>query len=110
MNSPIERVGVFLNRSREVYIDPQKNSFADDQNFIKLCFGFGYTQHQLLSIIRYIYEDRAIIQPHLIFTCGSNITEKNLERLFKRAKVFIDTYMIIGVNFLNFKLQEVSAY
>ncbi len=109
MKSPIERVGIFFNRSREVYIDPKKNSFADDQIFIKLCFGFGYTQHQLMSIICYIYEDRAVIQPHQIFICDSKTTEENLEQLFKRAKVFIDTYTIIGVNFLNFKLQEVSV-
>ncbi len=101
-------MGIFLNDSSEIYIDLILKSFVKDEIHIKLYFASGYSQRQLLPIISHVYKgNKDIIQPHLILICGPDTTEKRLDQFFKRAKGVISTYMIVGVNNLSSKLQEV---
>ena len=66
------------------------------------------SKSQLIDIIYEVYgTKKASLKPHLLLICGPTTSENALEVMFKRAKKFIDIYMIIGINLLSFKLQEV---
>lgn len=66
---------------------------------------------QLVDIVYKVYgknDSKTSLKPHLLLICGPTTSENTLEVMFKKAKKFIDTYMIIGIDNLSFKLQEVS--
>lgn len=86
---------------------PFTKDFSSDQSFIKLYYADSH--HQLLPLFAHIYGvNNMSIKSHLILICGSETNKSNLEQMFQRAKVFIDTYMIVGINNLIIPMQEVS--
>ena len=99
-------VGKFLYNTSEAYVPQREGKYS--AHYLKL---YSTRSNQLLETIYTIcklIEDKDIIRPHNLLVCGPDTTENQIVVLFKRAKSFIDAYLMIGVNNLTFKLQEVS--
>lgn len=105
----MEKVGTFLSDICGIY-DHKK---PEEQDYIKLYY--AHSTSEIIDIISDVYgtnEGKLSLRPHSILICGSDTTENILEVMFERIKCdsFTGTYVIIGVNNLGFKLQEVSQF
>lgn len=83
---------------------------AETNKYLKL--KLAISRSQLIDIVYEVYgrmDTKTSLKPHLLLICEPTTSKNALEVMFKRAKRFIDTYMIIGINNLTFKLQGVSA-
>lgn len=112
--NPVQRVGKFMEKSKEIYLQQCSVICTRDSTFdpscIKVYYAESYSQRQLLPLFAHIYDaENKSIKSHLILICGSETTKSTLEQIFERAKRFIDTYMIVGINDLSIQMQEVSS-
>ena len=84
---------------------PQEST---EKHYLKL--QLAISSSQLVDIIYSVYGKRKIdsVKSHLLLICGPSTSETMLQVMFKRAKKFTNIYMIIGINHLSFKLQEVN--
>lgn len=110
---PVQKVGIFFEGSSEIYIKFNEHRKQNNElRHMKLIFMPMLKQQELMSVIYKVYADEGesmlTLGPHLIMICGPETSGNELQQLFKRAKTFINTYMIVGVNDLSFKIQEVS--
>ena len=88
----------------------QTQVLSETKEYLKL--KLANSKSQLVDIVYEVYgrkDTKTSLKPHLILVCEQTTLKVTLEVIFKRAREFIDTYMIIGVNNLSFKLQEVSG-
>lgn len=101
-------VGKFLDSTSKLYI--LQGEGVSSSQYLKL---FSARVDQLLQAIYTVYkviEGKLIVRPHNILVCGPDTNEIQIELMFKRAKIFMDIYMLIGINNLTFKLHEVSLH
>ena len=106
-DDPVQQVGKFLQYTSKLYTNKAKILTENKKLKLKTVI----SKSQLVDIVYEVYGGKAsktLLKPHLLLICGSETSENALEVMFKRAKKFIDVYMIIGVDKLCFKLQEVS--
>jgi hypothetical protein len=108
-DDPVQQVGKFLKYTSKLYVK-QPQVPIRTKKYLKLkC---AISRSQLVDIVFEVYggrDTKTLLKPHLLLICKSTTSANALEVMFKRAKMFIDTYMMIGINNLSFKLQEVSA-
>ena len=69
----------------------------------------GFSQGELISLIVSIYDER-LPQPYEFFRCRENTTMHELKCFLTRAINHPLTFMILGVNLLPVKLQEVKLW
>lgn len=77
---------------------------TDSNQFLHSCL--GYNQQQLLQMIVSIYN--GVPENFAVFHCRSTSTEEELGLFLKRATKHPLEYLMLEVNRLPFKLQEVS--
>ena len=106
-DSQVGMVGNFLKSTSNIYVQQVKRAHSS-LHYLKFA---SARSNQLLETIYIIYrkiEKVNMIRPHVLLVCGVDTTENQLEAMFKRAKCFIDVYMLVGINNLRYELQEVS--
>lgn len=100
VNSPLQRVGKFLKGSKNIYVTGKGESkqIHESHSSIKLYSAPMLSQRQLLYIIceEYAEKEELSLKSHLILICTSDTSGNELQQFFKRAKTFIDKYIIIG--------------
>ena len=117
---PVKIVGTFLNSLFEDHSLPHRchpsspllrprsitGSLSLVQEFTQLLhFCPGYTQDGLIRVIVGLYS--GVPESFEVFHCRSNTTEGELNLFLKRAAKFPLQYLILEVNKLPYKLQEV---
>lgn len=120
---PVKIVGAFLNFLFEDHSLPHRccrssasspllrprsltGSLSFVQEFVQLLhFCPGYTQDRLIRVIVGLYS--GVPESFEVFHCRSNTTEEELNLFLKRAAKFPLQYLILEVNKLPYKLQEV---
>lgn len=67
----------------------------------------GYSHVQLIRLITELYE--GVPEPFEVFRCSSRTTQEELHLFIERLRHHSLTYLILEVNKLPFKLQEVRS-
>jgi hypothetical protein len=124
-NVPVKIVGAFLNSLFKDHSLPHRchpiasspllsprsvtGSLSLVQEFVQLLhFCPGYTQDRLICMIIGLYS--GVPESFEVFHCRSNTTEGELNLFLKRAAKFPLQYLILEVNKLPYKLQEVHVH
>ena len=116
---PVRIVGAFLNFLFRDHILPHRcrpsspprlrsitSSLSISHEFVQLLhFCPGYTQDGLLRVIVGLYN--GVPESFEVFHCRPNTTEEELNLFLKRASKHPLQYLILEVNKLPYKLQEV---
>ena len=120
---PVKIVGTFLNSLFEDHSLPHRchpsspllrprsitGSLSLVQEFTQLLhFCPSYTQDRLIRVIVGLYS--GVPESFEVFHCRSNTTEGELNLFLKRAAKFPLQYLILEVNKLPYKLQEVHVH
>ena len=85
------------------------SSLSLTQEFVQLLhFCPGYTQDSLIRVIIGLYD--GVPESFEVFHCRPNTTEEELNLFLKRAAKFPLRYLILEVNKLPYKLQEVYMH
>ena len=119
---PVKIVGAFLNSLFEDHTLPHRCRLSSPvvrprsltaslslvQDFVQLLhFCPGYAQDGLIRVIIGLYN--GVPESFEVFHCRSNTTEGELNLFLKRAAKFPLQYLILEVNKLPYKLQEVHT-
>ena len=97
-------LSLFLSLSFSLYLYLSL-SLGDPLGMYQLHYVPDYTQSQLLRMITEIYE--GVPEPFEVFYCHSITTQEEISCFMERVKHYPLSYLILNVNKLSFKLQEV---
>ena len=103
-------VGHFLKLLQERvenYMIPSSASIKRNEYTLMLHFGPNYNQTKLIQMIIGIYN--GIPQPFEVFQCFAETSEEEVNLFMKRAARHPCHYLLLEVNNLPFKLQEVHS-
>lgn len=117
-NSPMEDVGKFLGvvlnkhflskHCDEGLFQPCSFSRLSSQPAQLLLYCPGHSQSELIRLIVSIYN--GVPKSYEVFHCHPLSTEEDLDLFLKRVAKHPLQYLILEVNLLPFKLQEVCRY
>ena len=120
LDPPVRIVGGFLKNLFEEHLLPHRcqvtsplrprsitASLSVAQEFVQLLhFCPNYTQDRLIRVIVGLYD--GVPESFEVFHCRPTTTEEELNLFLKRASKYPLQYLILEVNKLPYKLQEVS--
>ena len=97
----------YSDKDRVMYpISSRRSLSYSTQSVEVLHSALNFSQGELISVIISIYDGR-LPQPYEFFRCHENTTTHELKLFLTRAINHPLTFMILGVNLLPVKLQEV---
>ena len=112
---PMLVVGTFLNTLLHDHILPQHLSFAEsslnksqDGNALKTQFLFSCSLYSQSNLVSFILDHfNSIPAAYHIMRCNGSTTKEDLSLFLKRVEMQPNKYMMLNVDLLPFKLQEV---
>ena len=116
-DTPFYVVGEFLNKIFRDSTLPRRCNSVHPPNRIGhvlpkksnniLHFCPEYPQAKIIRVIIEIYD--GIPESFEVFHCQSTTTEEQLDQFMKKASIYARRYLVLDVNTLPYKLQEVST-